>query len=790
MKHLTTLVVLLLISWLNASSQNSVIPAPAGFDILREAIPHGKIDTITYNSTTVGNNRKALSYTPPGYSKEKKYPVLYLLHGIGGDEKEWLKGGQPQVILDNLYAEKLIEPMIVVMPNGRAMKDDRATGNIMARDKQEAFANFEKDLLNDLIPFIEKKYPVIKDSENRTIAGLSMGGRQSLNFGLGNPDKFAWVGGFSSAPNTKKPEELVPDPELARKKFKLIWLSCGDKDGLISFSKRTSDYLRANNVPHIYFVESGIHDFKVWKNGLYMFSQLLFKPVDVSGFDKISNSNKPAESTNPVIFADVPDISIVRVGDSYYMSSTTMHMSPGVPIMKSKDLINWKIVSYAYDVLDNVDALTLINGKNAYGKGSWASCIRYHNDTFYVSTFAQTTGKTYIYSTKDIEKGPWKESSFTPSFHDNTLFFDDDGRVYLIYGNKKLTLVELNADLSGVKTGGTNQVIIEDSSLPSGTSGLGEGSQLFKVNGKYLLFNITWPRGGMRSVVVHRADKITGPWEGKQVFQNLGVAQGGLVDTPDGKWFAYLFRDYGSVGRIPYIVPLKWEDGWPVIGVDGKVPEKLELPANNGLIPGIVASDEFTRKKGDPALPLVWQWNHNPDNSLWSVSKRKGWLRLTTGRIDTILVTARNTLTQRTFGPQCYGSTFIDVSKMKEGDVAGLTLLQRKFGIVGVKYANGIKSIVMISAQIGKPVEAEVVPLAQKFVYLKAECDFRNKTDIANFFYSLDGKTWKPIGTSLKMEYSMPHFMGYRFGLFNYSSKTSGGYVDFDWFRIGDSMAL
>ena len=489
---------------------------------------------------------------------------------------------------------------------------------------------------------------------------------------------------------------------------------------------------------------------------------------------------------NPVIFADVPDISIVRVGDSYYMSSTTMHMAPGVPIMKSKDLINWKIVSYAYSVLDTVDALTLSNGKNAYGKGTWASCIRYHNETFYVSTFAQTTGKTYIYSTKDIEKGPWKESSFSPSFHDNTLFFDDDGRVYLIYGNKKLTLVELNADLSGVKTGGTNQVIIENSSLPSGKDGgLGEGSQLFKVNGKYILFNITWPRGGMRTVVIHRADKITGPWEGKLVFQDMGVAQGGLVDTPDGRWFAYLFRDYGSVGRIPYIVPLKWEDGWPVIGVDGKVPEKLDLPDNIGLIPGIVSSDEFNRKKGESALPLVWQWNHNPDNSLWSVNKRKGYLRLTTGRIDTILVTARNTLTQRTFGPQCYGSTCIDVSKMKDGDFAGLTLLQRKFGIVGVKFENGTKSIVMINAQTGKPVETEAVPLLQKTIFLKAECDFRNKTDIANFFYSLDGKIWKPIGTPLKMEYSMPHFMGYRFGLFNYATKTAGGSVDFDWFRIG-----
>ncbi|MGB8492362.1 MAG: glycoside hydrolase 43 family protein, partial [Bacteroidales bacterium] len=282
---------------------------------------------------------------------------------------------------------------------------------------------------------------------------------------------------------------------------------------------------------------------------------------------------------NPVIFADVPDMSMVRVGDSYYMSSTTMHMSPGVPIMKSKDLINWELVNYACNTLGDIDALNLNNGKNAYGRGSWASCIRYHNSTFYVSTFSSTTGKTYIWSTKDIEKGPWKEISFSPSFHDHTLVFDDDGRVYLIYGNKKLTLVELNADLSGVKTGGINQVIIENSSAPSGNdSGLGEGSQLFRVNGRYYLYNITWPKGGMRTVVIHRADKLTGPWEGRVAFQDKGVAQGGMVDTPDGRWFAYLFRDYGSVGRIPYIVPLKWEDGWPVIGVNGKVPDVLDLP--------------------------------------------------------------------------------------------------------------------------------------------------------------------------------------------------------------------
>jgi len=278
-------------------AQNIIKHAPPGFDSLRSGIDHGKIDSISYPSTTVGTARKALIYIPPGFSKRRKYPVLYLLHGIGGDEREWLNGGSPQIILDNLYAENKVEPMIIVMPNGRAMKDDRATGNIMAADKVQAFATFGKDLLNDLIPYIEKKFPVYTDREHRAIAGLSMGGGQSLNFGLGNPDKFAWVGGFSSAPNTKKPEELVPDPEAAKKQLKLLWISCGDNDGLISFSRRTHEYLVQNHVPHIYYIEPGVHDFKVWKNGLYMFSQLIFKPVDQSTFSQYTVVGTPA-STN------------------------------------------------------------------------------------------------------------------------------------------------------------------------------------------------------------------------------------------------------------------------------------------------------------------------------------------------------------------------------------------------------------------------------------------------------------------------------------------------------------
>ncbi|MHA4896298.1 alpha/beta hydrolase [Pedobacter sp. PWIIR3] len=250
---------------------------PASFDMPKDGIAHGRVDTITYASKITGVNRRALVYTPPGYSSQKKYPVLYLLHGIGGDELEWLRGGSPQVILDNLYALKKVQPMIVVMPNGRAMKDDRPIGNVMAADKVAAFAAFEQDLLGDLIPYVESKYPVLKDRKNRAIAGLSMGGGQSLNFGLGNLNTFAWVGAFSAAPNTKKPELLIPDADQLKKDLKLLWISCGASDGLLNISKATHDYLEQKGVPHVYFIEPGQHDFKIWKSSLYRFSQLLFK---------------------------------------------------------------------------------------------------------------------------------------------------------------------------------------------------------------------------------------------------------------------------------------------------------------------------------------------------------------------------------------------------------------------------------------------------------------------------------------------------------------------------------
>jgi enterochelin esterase-like enzyme len=248
---------------------------PAGFDVERKDVPHGRLEMISYDSKSVGTTRKMQVYTPPGYTNEKKYPVLYLLHGIGGDETEWQRFARPNVLLDNLLAEGKVPPLIVVMPNGRAQKNDRAEGNVFA--SAPAFAAFEQDLLKDVIPTIEARYSVQADRDHRALAGLSMGGGQSLNFGLAHLDTFAWVGGFSSAPNTKPPAELVRDPASAREKLKLLWLACGKRDNLIRISQGVHTYLKEKDVPHIWHVDSNAHDPTEWKNNLYFFSQHIFR---------------------------------------------------------------------------------------------------------------------------------------------------------------------------------------------------------------------------------------------------------------------------------------------------------------------------------------------------------------------------------------------------------------------------------------------------------------------------------------------------------------------------------
>ncbi len=255
---------------------NDYIAAPEGFDKETAGIERGTIEEVEYKSSTVGTTRKVTVYLPPKYDKSKKYPVLYLLHGIGGDHKEWMQG-VPNIIMDNLYAQGKAKPMIIVMPNGRALPNDKPEGNVYAPEMVKGFEVFERDLIDDLIPFIQGKYSTYTDQPNRAVAGLSMGGGQSLNFGLGNLDKFAYVGGFSSAPNTKQPEQLIPDVEATKKANKLLWMVCGNKDGLMFNSTRLKAFCDKNEVPcTLIEYPDGQHDFVVWKYGLYNFAQLIF----------------------------------------------------------------------------------------------------------------------------------------------------------------------------------------------------------------------------------------------------------------------------------------------------------------------------------------------------------------------------------------------------------------------------------------------------------------------------------------------------------------------------------
>jgi len=488
---------------------------------------------------------------------------------------------------------------------------------------------------------------------------------------------------------------------------------------------------------------------------------------------------------NPIMWADIPDISILRVDDKFYMTQTTMHMAPGVPIMESTDLVNWRTIGYCYSTMANSDAFNLANGKNAYGNGSWASSIRYKEGTFYVLVPSNTTSRTHLYSSKNI-RGPWKETIF-PFWHDPSLVLDDDGKNYVVYGNGDIRIVELTADLSAVKTGGVSKILIPDASSIAGSVGLkSEGSHLEKINGWYYNFTICYANGKGRTELVHRSKTLLGSYEGKIALQSQGVAQGSVVQMKDGKWMGYLFQDNGSVGRSPWIMPVTWVDDWPVFN-GGTAPTSITM-ANVGTSAGsgFVTSDDFSSAK----LPLEWQWNHNPDNANWSLTTRPGYYRIQTGRVDADVLKARNTLTQRTFGPKCSGRVSLDVSGMKDGDVAGLLALQQDYGYVAAKKTGTTISVVMVNAATGTPSQVASEPITTSKVFLRIDMDFTNKTDKATFFYSTDSSNWKQIGNTLQMSYTLPaHFMGYRFGLFDYATKSTGGTADFDWFQIGPSVS-
>ena len=507
---------------------------------------------------------------------------------------------------------------------------------------------------------------------------------------------------------------------------------------------------------------------------------------------------------NPMLWADVPDPDVIRVGDTFYLVSTTMHLMPGAPIMKSKDLKNWETVGYIFDKLTDSPKYDMKEG-TVYGRGQWATSLKYHNGKFYAllaPNEAGAMGDTYIF-TADKAEGPWKILSRMRHFHDCSLFFDDDNRVYVIYGTGEM--MELKSDLSDVIEGTHQQIFQREED----EKGLLEGSRVIKHNGKYYLLMIShvYAPGRHRREVCYRADDIHGPWEKQVILESeFGgfsyEAQGTIVDTEDGDWYGIIFQDRGGVGRVLTLMPCRWINGWPMLGDEnGKVPDTVRALKNGEPKTSIVNSDDFD----DAKLGLHWQWNHNPIDKAWSLTERPGFLRLKTSRVVPNIYLAPNSLTQRMMGPTCSASVCIDLSHLKDGDCAGFAAFNSDSGLLTVK-KKGKRLVLEMAEQKVELTEREKavtsveeqiiesVELKQNKIWLRIDADFRPMkehqgmmpgTDLATFYYSLDGEKWTKIGSDYKMGFDWRRFfMGSKFTLFCYATKKAGGYADFDNFTF------
>lgn len=510
---------------------------------------------------------------------------------------------------------------------------------------------------------------------------------------------------------------------------------------------------------------------------------------------------------NPMLWADTPDPDVIRVGDTFYMVTTTMHLMPGAPVMASKDLKHWETVGYIFDRLTDSPKYDLQEG-TVYGRGQWATSLKYHDGKFWAllaPNEAGPMGQTYIFTAPKAE-GPWTIHSRLRHFHDATLFFDDDGTPYVFFGTGEMC--QLTRDLKGVVEGSLRHYFQREAD----ERGLLEGTRVIKHRGTYyaLLISHVYAPGRHRREVCYRTKDLNGKWEKNVILESdFGgfsyLAQGTIVDTEEGDWYGIMFQDRGGVGRVLTLSPVRWIDGWPQLGDEqGKVPATMRpyrsltpAPSPNGegsnYTRGIVCSDEFSSSK----LGLHWQWNHNPIDKAWSLTERPGFLRLKTNRVVPNLYLAPNTLTQRMEGPTCSGFVCLDLSKMKDGDRAGLTAFNGDSGVLTVK-KNGKKLTLEMSEQKVSLTDREkavtnvdekvieTIDLKQPKVWLRIDGDFQPKHgDAANFFYSLDGEQWTQIGTkNYRMVFDYRRFfMGSKFAIFNYATKKAGGYVDVDFFR-------
>ena len=563
-------------------------------------------------------------------------------------------------------------------------------------------------------------------------------------------------------------------------------------------------------------------------------------------------SAKAQTYRNPVLNCDVPDISVCKVADTYYMISTTMHLMPGGPIMKSKDMVNWEIISYVFDRIDDGDRYNLIDGKTVYGQGQWASSIRYHMGKFYVwFTCNGEPGKGFVYSAERAE-GPWELVARPPHMHDASLFFDEDGKIYFVTGNG--TIIEADENFMP-KADGLNVRVINGMEDPQERGALLEGASVIKHNGYYYICMISMKWGlsdRVRREVCYRSRNIAGPYEKKIILETPfetygGVGQGSLVgdDQSDKGWMALIFQDRNGIGRVPSTMPVTWVEDWPMCGeyVGEKNTQLAEIPednpTNNPLLDrtryripsdyskkhpslrGVINSDDFElsaeaknrmRKPtyhGNTGLKLYWQWNHNPIDEAWSLAERPGYMRLKTARVVNNLNIAPNTLTQRMGGPECTGSVCIDVANMKDGDRCGLAAYNGDSGVLRVIKKGGKlylqlteENVVLDNNKVVEKVDETIIEEValklksvkapdtkkpQQLIYLKLHGDFNPGKDLATFSYSTDGDNWKSIGRPIKMIFDYRrHFMGSKFAIFNYATKSLGGYIDVDWFKYDE----
>ncbi len=489
---------------------------------------------------------------------------------------------------------------------------------------------------------------------------------------------------------------------------------------------------------------------------------------------------------NPVIYADFPDPDVIRVDDTYYMVSTTMHHFPGATIVKSKDLVNWEYCAQPLAELSTADRYSLLNNQNAYAAGMWACSMKYHNGKFHILINGNDAGGWLLTATDP--EGKWEQRKLARSYYDPGMLFDN-GKVYVACGIGNIQICELDEDFNYIR----EQNVIKDK------DGL-EGCHFYKIGDYYYIYATYggWPSGQ----AVFRSKNVFGPYEEKMLVEKTidgkpnTVHQGALFDTPSGQWWTIMQEDLGAFGRMPNLQPVQWKDEWPIVGNNGKPFASYSKPDTGveALAKALPTNDNFR------SYPLgqQWQWNHNADDGAWSLFERPGWLRLKTSGTASKLPQARNMLTQRIFAfhgkesTASKGTVRLDVSQLQEGDRAGICILQDPYAMLAVEVKDGKRRLVWqqdIVRDAGSFTPAERTQAVQidSVVYLRAT--ITKSTDKTQFYYSLDNKTYTKIGSETKMSFNLTVFVGARFGLFCYATQEgSEGYADFDWFSTEDSF--